>query len=100
MPTQNANLPISGIKREEVVLDIARNGFLALDLAGQSRLGDWRREIFVATAAKRWKTSTTASTVWRRWLPCLAAQSFRSHPLPSGGKRQLLPPSGDGGYPA
>ncbi len=71
MPTQNANLPISGIKREEVVLDIARNGFLALDLAGQSRLGDWRREIFVATAAKRWKTSTTASTVWRRWLPCL-----------------------------
>ncbi len=29
-----------------------------------------------------------------------ASLSFRSQPLPSAGKRQLLrPPSGDGGYP-
>jgi hypothetical protein len=41
------------------------------------KLGDLLDEAFVATAAKRWKTLTFASTVWRRWLPNMKRGAVR-----------------------
>ncbi len=40
----------------------------AVDKSPLGRLGDLAREAFVAIAAKRWKTLTIASNVWRRRL--------------------------------
>ncbi len=77
--------------------------------------------MFVATAAKRWKTLPFPSTVWRRWLPFPSTVWRRWLPFPSTVWRQWLPfpstvwrqwlpfatvwrrwlpPSGDGGYAA
>ncbi len=48
----------------------------------------WFDRVFVATAAKRWKTLAIASTVWRRWLPACQV-SYRVHRLATVATRMV-----------
>ncbi len=70
--------PISATDNDPSTLP--RCGLYGGSLVGRHHLASWAVSldaVLVATAAKRWKALTFASTVWRRWLPSLPSDAVQ-----------------------